>query len=44
MTESSMPLQKSVHVCGQLPANSFGRRNLFNTRSPEAIHGPEPPQ
>jgi len=42
--DKSMPLKKSVHLFGQLPANAFGRRELLNARFPEAIHRAKPPQ
>ena len=34
----SMALQKSVHLFGQLSANSFSRSNLLNSCLPETIH------
>jgi len=40
----SMPLQKPVHLFGQLPPNAFGGRNLLNSCFPKAIHRAEPPQ
>ncbi len=33
-----------MHFFGQLPANAFGGRNLFNACFPEAIHRAEPAQ
>ena len=34
-----MPLEKAVNFLGQLRANSFRRRNLFDGRFPQPVHG-----
>ena len=39
--DSSMPLQKSMNVLGQFRADSLRRGDLFHTRFPQPIDGPE---